>query len=60
VEQHFVDLLSSLPLHVVLLLAIFGLCRDNRRLHAKIEDCLGSIDELRPKIDDSTEIDNCL
>jgi len=41
-EQHFVDLLSSLPLHVVLLLAILGLWRDNRRLHVKIEQCLAA------------------
>jgi len=50
-EQHFVDLISSLPLHVVLLLAILGLWRDNRRLHAKVEDCLSRAQAASQKID---------
>jgi len=50
-EQHFVDLISSLPLHVVLLLAIFGLWRDNRRLHVKIEECLSRAQAASRKID---------
>jgi len=55
-DQQLIELLSNLPLHSVLFLALLGLWRDNKKLHAKVEECLKSNQAAGPKIDETATI----